>query len=279
MKDNIQHHVSLPDPNKMLIIERIDYQNPYDYKKLHRHDYFELIFVRDGNGSQLIDFSPYDVSEGDIYIIYPGQLHLMNRNTATGYLVQFRKDVFEYINPVRHYHLFFNSGKISCDVNTFNHLYDLIVRIKELLTTTSTSSLTAHRAYSYLQIILITIAELNNENLNHNKEHYILEDYLSLLTDNIHEKKKVSEYCALMNCSAEKLNDACKKSLGKNALELIHEELILEIRRLMLLNELSYKEIAYQLNFDSQGNFNAFIKNKTGLTPKELQQAVLDIYN
>lgn len=263
----------------MLIIERIDYQNPYDYKKLHRHDYFELIFVRDGNGSQLIDFSPYDVSEGDIYIIYPGQLHLMNRNTATGYLVQFRKDVFEYINPVRHYHLFFNSGKISCDTNTFNHLYDLIVRIKELLTTTSTSSLTAHRAYSYLQIILITIAELNNENLNHNKEHYILEDYLSLLTDNIHEKKKVSEYCALMNCSAEKLNDACKKSLGKNALELIHEELILEIRRLMLLNELSYKEIAYQLNFDSQGNFNAFIKNKTGLTPKELQQAVLDIYN
>lgn len=279
MKDNnIQHHVSLPDPSKLLIVERIDYQNPYDYKKLHRHDYFELIFVKDGNGSQIIDFSPYDVAQGDIYIIYPGQLHLMNRNTATGYLVQFRKDVFEYINPVKHYHLFFSSGKISCDTATFNHLYDLIFRIKELLVATNSSSLKAHRAFSYLQIILITLAELHNQSLNHSKEYYILEDYLSLLTDNINEKKKVSEYCALMNCTAEKLNDACKKSLGKNALELIHEELLLEIRRLMLLNELSYKEIAFQLNFDSQGNFNAFIKNKTGLTPKELQQAVLEIY-
>jgi len=54
---------------------------------------------------------------------------------------------------------------------------------------------------------------------------------------------------------------------------------LLEIRRLLLLNELSLKEIAYELNFDTQGNFNAFVKAKTQMTPKELQKAVLEIYN
>ncbi len=278
MEEQTTDYVALPDPQKLLIVERIDYNNPYDYKKLHRHDYFEVILVNEGEGNQLIDFQSYNISKGDIYVIYPGQVHLMNRETAKGFLIQFRKDIFEYIQPLKHYHLFFHSGKVKCNTNTFEHLLDLTTRIKELMTSKQ-SSLAAHRAYSYLQIILITLSEEHNDSIDHHRDYYIVEEFLSLLTTNIYNHKKVSEYCKLMNCTSDKLNEACKKSIGKNALELIHEELILEIRRLMLLNELSFKEIAFELNFDSQGNFNAFIKNKTGLTPKQLQLSVQDIYN
>ena len=80
-----------------------------------------------------------------------------------------------------------------------------------------------------------------------------------------------------MGVNAEKLNKACKEALGKNALELIHEELLLEIRRLILFGNLSLKEIAYELNFDSPQNFSAFVKLKTGLVPLELQAAIREI--
>lgn len=262
----------------MLMIESLDYSNPYDFKKMHRHDYFEIIFVSEGAGSHLVDFTSYPINVGEIYIIYPGQVHLMNRNTANGLLIQFRKNIFEYIHPVNHHNLYSPSALVNCDTILFQHLYDLAERMKELVTEqNSLSPLSKHKAYGYLQIILLSLVELNKGAVS-DKDRKMLDEYLSLITTHIQSKKKVSEYAALLSCNPDKLNDICKKSLGKTALEMIHEELLLEIRRLLLLNEMSLKEIAFELNFDSQSNFSAFIKTNTGMTPTELQSSVLDIY-
>lgn len=270
--------VSLPHPNKLLIIEPLDYPNPYDFHKAHRHDYFEIILVKNGNGFQQIDFSPYDISSGQLFTIYPGQVHLMERKTAEGMIIQFRKNIFEFIHPLKHSHLYFSQASFDLDEETFSHLYDMTESIWQLLQQEELSPLSIHKAYSYLQIILITLIEKHTNSLNVN-EHQVVTQFLSLLPQYIKSKKKVSEYCDLMSCSSDKLNLACKAGLGKTALKLIHEELILEIRRLLLLNQLSLKEIAYELNFDSPANFSGFIKANTGLTPTELQSSILKIYN
>ncbi len=270
--------VILPDPHKMLVVEPLDYNNPYDYKSLHRHNYFEIIFVKEGNGSQLIDFTSHVMSAGDVFVIYPGQVHLMNRNTTNGILIQFRKDIFEYLHPLRHYQLS-AASRINTPATLFDHLYDIARRISELLRSSPLSPMSIHKAYSYLKIILISLIESVSDRISNDKEHHILEEYLTLITTHIQTKKKVGEYSDLLNCSPDKLNDVCKRILGKSALELIHEELILEIRRLLLLNEFTLKEMAFHLNFDSQANFSAFIKTKTGMPPSTLQKTVLEIYN
>lgn len=271
-------YVDLPQPSKMLTIEPLDYQNPYDFKALHRHDYFEIVLINKGEGSQLIDFTSYDIGKGGVFAIYPGQVHLMKRNTANGLLIQFRKELFEYINPVKHYHLY-GYPSYECEDSLFNHLYDLTERIQQLVKKDALTTIAKYKAYSYLQIILISLIEQGNSKIRRDKDHFLFTEFLSLITTHIYTKKKVADYGEMMNCSTAKLNEACKKGIGKNALELIHEELLLEIRRLLLLDELSFKEIAYALNFDSPSNFNGFIKNKTGMTPKELQHTVLEIYN
>jgi AraC family transcriptional activator of pobA len=271
--------VSLPHPNKLLIIEPLDYPNPYDFHKAHRHDYFEIILVKSGNGFQQIDFSPYDIHGGQLFTIYPGQVHLMERNTAQGMIIQFRKNIFEFIHPLKHSHLYFSEASFELDDETFSHLYNLTESIWQLLQKEELSPLSIHKAYSYLQIILITLIEKNCSTTVDLHEHQVVTQFLSLLPQHIKTKKKVSEYCDLMNCSSDKLNIACKNGLGKTSLKLIHEELILEIRRMLLLNQLSLKEIAYELNFDSPANFSGFIKANTGLTPTELQSDILKIYN
>lgn len=270
--------VSLPHPNKLLIIEPLDYPNPYDFHKAHRHDYFEIILVKSGNGFQQIDFSPYDIQSGQLFTIYPGQVHLMERKTAEGMIIQFRKNIFEFIHPLKHSHLYFSQASFDLDEETFSHLYDMTEGIWQLLQQEELSPLSIHKAYSYLQIILITLIEKHSNTLDLN-EHQVVTQFLSLLPQHIRSKKKVSEYCELMSCSSDKLNLACKAGLGKTALKLIHEELLLEIRRLLLLNQLSLKEIAYELNFDSPANFSGFIKANTGLTPTELQSSILKFYN
>lgn len=278
--DNQHKHilpVSLPHPNKLLIIEPLDYPNPYDFHKPHRHDYFELIFVTAGNGKQQIDFTPYKMEAGQMFTIYPGQVHLMERGTAEGILIQFRKDIFEFIVPLKHYRLYFPNSVFTLDADTFGHLNDLAERMLRLLQQDDLTRLSIYTAYSYLQIILITLSEkYSSKELLLGPR--IIIRFLSMLPQHIYTHKKVSDYCVLLNCSAEKLNQECKATLGKNALELIHEELMLEIRRLLLLGNLSLKEIAFELNFDSQANFSGFIKARTGLTPSELHATILEIY-
>ena len=272
------HPVSLPHPNKLLIIEELDYSNPYDFHKPHRHDYFEIILVKNGEGRQYIDFSSYTMEGGQLFAIYPGQIHLLERNTAQGLLIQFRKDIFEFIHPVKHHDLYFPVQSANPDAQTFNHLYDLAARIQVLLQTEELSPLSMQKAYSYLQIILITLPELYHAKAVHHGQP-IIDNFLSLLTQHIRTHKKVADYCIMLNCRLDKLNSACKSYLGKTPLELIHEELLLEIRRMLLLNTTSLKEIAYELNFDSPANFSGFIKMRTGMTPSELQASILKIYN
>ena len=98
--------VSLPHPGRLLVIEELDYSNPYDFNALHRHDYFEIILVKSGEGEQLIDFSTYSMGSEQVFSIYPGQVHLMRRNTTTGLLIQFRKDIFEFMYPLKHHLLY-----------------------------------------------------------------------------------------------------------------------------------------------------------------------------
>jgi AraC family transcriptional activator of pobA len=278
-KDNLQSQpVSLPHPNKLLIIEPLDYPNPYNFHQPHRHDYFEIILIKSGKGKQRIDFSPFDIAGGQIFTVYPGQVHLMQRDTAQGMIIQFRKDIFEFIYPIKHSHLYFPEPVFNLDEETFDHLYSLTESMYQLLQKKHLSSFSIHKAYSYLQIILISLTELHHEKITLQGNHTVVQ-FLSLLPQHIKSKKKVAEYCELMGCSADKLNIACKTGLGKTALKLIHEELMLEIRRMLLLNNLSLKEIAYELNFDSPANFSGFIKAGTGLTPSELQASILKIYN
>ncbi|AXG73986.1 helix-turn-helix domain-containing protein [Flavobacterium arcticum] len=276
-KDVDVNAVQLPQHDKPLVIEPLDYSNPYDYHKPHRHDYFEIILVKNGKGRQFIDFQEYNMLGEQLYAIYPGQIHLMYRNTATGLLIQFRKDIFKFLQPLKHYQLYFPEQVFNLDTENFNHLYDVTERMMRLLENKELTPFAHHKIYSYLQIILISLPELHDAKSAMLKTNIVTE-FLSLLPQHIKTQRKVSDYCNLMECSTEKLNDACKASLGKTPLKLIHEELILEIRRLMLLNKLSLKEIAFELNFDSQANFSNFIKSQSKLTPSELQATTLEIY-
>lgn len=262
--------VSLPHPGRLLAIEPLDYSNPYDHHALHRHDYFEIIFAKEGSGRQLIDFSILPIGKKQVFSIYPGQVHLMWRETTTGLLIQFRKDIFEYMYPLRHHFMYASSPCFNFSEAEFDHLYSIAESIQMLLKKEELGTLSAHKAYKYLGIILISLIEKGEEKVKF-EHRTIITEFLSLMTEHIAVKKKVSEYCSLMGCHPDKLNLSCRETLGKTALQLIHEEILLEIKRLIILGQLSLKEIAFRLNFDSQANFSAFIKMRTGLTPSALK--------
>jgi len=163
--------VRLPHPNKMLVIEPIDYPNPYDYFRPHRHDYFEIILIQKGTGHQYIDFKRFEMRGGQLFNVYPGQVHIMHRNTAQGLLIQFRKDLFEFIRPLQHYHLYFIDPAFNPDPQAFSRLYSIAEQMAELLAKEDLSPLAIYKAYSYLEILLISLAEMRDDKISAGNGH------------------------------------------------------------------------------------------------------------
>jgi AraC family transcriptional activator of pobA len=102
--------------------------------------------------------------------------------------------------------------------------------------------------------------------------------FQQLLEEKFLETHAVQEYAEELQTTEKKISTLTKKHLGLSPLQVIHNRILLEAKRLLLFEKTSYKEIAYHLGFDSPASFSQFIKNKTGLTPSELSQTLVEIH-
>ena len=260
--------------NQFIKIESIDYANPYDYKKLHRHDYYEIILIRQGGGTQIIDFEESPLCSNSVYVVFPGQVHLMQRTPISqGFVVQFTHlAMFEKFLPL------YELDAIIENEAAFEELWRVFQQLQANLQGSYMHFITQH----YLHILLWKILQLKTLDPASSKSTVsipsTLKQFLSLLDQHLAHTRVIKQYAEWLSITPKKLNELCKKHWGKTTLQVIHERLLLEIKRLLMTQNLSHKEVAYHLQFDSPAAFSGFVKKKTGLTPTELQQQLEQIY-
>lgn len=74
-------------------------------------------------------------------------------------------------------------------------------------------------------------------------------------------------YASILNIHPNHLNSVVKSITGKTSLNLIHNHILELAKSQLTQTNLSVKEIAYSLHFDSPSNFGSFFKRNTGMTP------------
>ncbi len=85
-----------------------------------------------------------------------------------------------------------------------------------------------------------------------------------------------SYYAQKLSIHPNHLNSVVKSISGITALNHIHNHILTLSKSYLAQTDLSSKEIAYSLHFDSPNNFSSFFKKNTGLTPTEYRkQAIL----
>lgn len=63
---------------------------------LHRHDFFFILALQNGEGIHEIDFTPYKVTGNSIYFLRPGQVHkLALQSGCTGFLVEYNAEFYQ----------------------------------------------------------------------------------------------------------------------------------------------------------------------------------------
>lgn len=280
-KEILQVH-SLEKDSMQINILPLDHSNPYDFKREHRHSYYEIILVERGGCNQLIDFINYPGHDFSCYIICPQQVHLMNRNSSQGIVVQFTEDRVNSVelNSALRRLLFFENAAI-----VFENKKDLYEELNLLLTILSKylieNDINSNHICSHLLqgIISIIVGQTSLKDIPEKvSSKNLLTNFYLLLETHFTDNVGVQFFIDKLGCSEKKLSEITKKHTGLSPLQVIHNRILLEAKRIMLFEELTHKEISYQLGFDSPASFSSFIKTKTGFSPIELVKQLAQIH-
>ncbi|WP_298519491.1 AraC family transcriptional regulator [uncultured Kordia sp.] len=263
-------------------IEFISHTNSYDYKAIHRHNYYEILFFKNGGGYQIIDFKKHPIQHNSCYVVKPRQVHLIRREEeADGLLIQFTepmifsdvlKKSLSVLDRLHNEPVIFEHNKVLTDF--------FIIALEDI------KQLSDEKSMFYKQKIaheLCSVLYNIEESLQKNTERKtrvtsdLISNFANLIETNM-TRLSVKEYADLLHVSTKKLAQITKKQLGLTPLKYIHKQLLIEIKRDLTFKELSHKEIAYNYNFDSPSNFSLFVKSQTGLSPSELQKNLLENY-
>jgi AraC-like DNA-binding protein len=93
-----------------------------------------------------------------------------------------------------------------------------------------------------------------------------------LVETNYRTHHAVSDYADLLNKSPKTLANLFALYNQQSPLQVIHQRIALEARRLLLYTDKSTKEIAYELGFDEVPHFSRFFKKQVGLPPSEFKE-------
>jgi len=238
-----------------------------------RHNYYMIIWVKEGSGTHLIDLEKFEITNKTIYCLRPGQIHLFRPTENTdGYVISFNSE-FLCLHE-NNFDLLLNTGLF----NTFSHSPAFSVH-EEMERELDHAALKMKQEFDnmfllrseilrvFLKIFLIHLTR-QYENLSYkttqSKNVELAKKFHSLLEKNFTKKKMVTDYAEELIVTPNYLNEIVKKVSGFPASHHIQQRIVLEAKRQAVYADLSMKEIAYDLGFDDIAHFSKFFKNVSG---------------
>ena len=245
---------------------------------LHRHDFFFLLALQNGNGKHEIDFTEYEVQNNSIFILRPGQVHqLQLKAGSTGFLAEFDTAFYHPKDKLANQRLIKAGNKNYCafEAERFKKLQDVLANIFNEYTLKQEGYIEVIKAN--LDIFFIEFIRQSSNPLGNTKSSTTyaqerFEEFMDLTSTHITTHKQVSQYADLLNLSTYQLNAITKTTVGKPASELINEQIVLEAKRYLLATPSQVKDIADHLGYEDISYFIRFFKKHTGFSPEAFRK-------
>ncbi|MEX0660466.1 MAG: AraC family transcriptional regulator [Balneolaceae bacterium] len=121
-----------------------------------------------------------------------------------------------------------------------------------------------------LKRFIIRCTRLANKQLVKNGDNQseidLIRHFNVLVEEHFKTKKSVSEYAELMYKSPKTIANVFSKNSDRTPLEVIHERVIIESKRMILYTDKTVKEIGMDLGYDDPAQFSKLFKKHVGLT-------------
>jgi AraC family transcriptional regulator, transcriptional activator of pobA len=220
-----------------------------------------LVLCKQGNATIVIDENEFALNENQVITITSGQIHFFKN-------IDGQIDIIELIF---HNGLFCHFGMnevITLKTNTAN---DLFLKIETELKTKPYQYLIS--THNYIELILI---ELNRAKVENGDEIWKPEalflKFLEMVRTHFSESYTLANFSEKLQTTEAKLNELSKLYTNKTAQNVIFSLTVSEAKRMLIYQNLSIKEVAYQLGFNDPFYFSNFFKKHTLISPKEYKK-------
>lgn len=248
-------------------------------EKPHRHDFYVTVIFTKGTGTHEIDFQKYDVSEGSLFFLSPGQVHSWELSPDTdGYIFFFSQPYYEmhYVNQKLKNFPFFNSPSFPRKLQLQSTELEAMIRLFEAIQNEHQSQNVMKQGFILSLITQIYIQSVREFSKDDEKtsatsvsyfKHY--QDFENLLEESFTSQKSISFYASQLNISAKHLNRITQTVMQKTASEIITERVILEAKRMLIYLDEGLVEIAFRLGYEEYSYFARMFRKNTGITPSQ----------
>ncbi len=245
-------------------------------ERIHRTDFYQLLYVTDGELHLTIDFESIVLQMGACVVIAPGQVCSFDSSGAyDGWAVLFTAEFFaetpfdtsflhgsplftSWGEPV----IFFPDKTFSEEILTLFH-----AEMQK-----SQDHLQYIIARNYLRIFLLEADRRISS--SHCNSHEVLQRFCREVETNHAHLYSVSDYLNRLGIHEKTLSAAVKQAFGITPKTYIDRRRVLEAKRLLAHSTLSVKEVAYALGFDEATNFTKFFFRHTHLLPLAFRKQV-----
>lgn len=232
---------------------------------------YQLLYIVEGSGVfRSTHNEETKLKEGDMFLLFPGEWHTYHPNPDTGwksYWIGFRgKNIDDRVDlgflrrekPI--YHIGFSHGIVS--------LYE------QAFTTASEEQAYSQQLLAGIVNHLIGMMYSLERNIELNKSHTHI-DMVKRARLRIYEALEssltIQQIAEELGVSYSNFRKLFKEYTGLSPATYQQDLKLLRAKELLTTTNLSIKEIAYRLNFDSPDYFSAKFKVKTGRKPSDLR--------
>lgn len=257
--------------------EIFDANRHFEVTYPHRHDFYEVLYIKRGSGLHIIDSNSYPVAPPCIFFMSPGQAHKLDLSQdIEGYIFLFAAEFYltsrTNQNRLLEFPFFFTLHQDNPPLYLeqkqqrafIESLFEHAVSEYPCGTPASDELLR-----SILDTLLVSCANIYSQTRPRiaGRGHIMVKRFLQLAEENFMKNIKVDQYAQMLAITPGHLTQVVRELTGRTSNEILHAKQIVEAKRLLVHTSLSVTQIAEQMNFDDQSYFTKFFKKSTGTTP------------
>ncbi|WP_213280172.1 helix-turn-helix domain-containing protein [Chryseobacterium indologenes] len=247
-------------------------------KGIHRDSHYIFTCMESGHVKMMVDFKTVESKDSTLFCVLPGQVHqgLLMKDVC-GWFVAVKAELVP--DTVRS---FFDES--------LGEIQPLPID-KSLIQEMNTTASLLHASYtddmpSSKEGFLVVQSLLNaflgmfvliysRKNLSpassENRALQLSRTFRSLVRKDFKTTKSPSGYAEILNITRGYLTEAVREATGKPAQHWIHQEILIEAKRLLVFTSLSVKEIAYELGYSDHTYFSRLFSKLEDQSPSEFR--------
>lgn len=238
----------------------------------HFHDVYEIYYMNAGTRNYFINDANHPVSEGNLVLIKPYDLH-KTMDTGIGHsrvLINFNREFLPFHQIDEIIEACFSTSKVlSFDFAMQNHIDELVRKM--IIEADSQKVHFYPRLQSQMVELLIEIARYLKENqkadANITPANQKIYEIIQFLKANYDRNLSLEDLSHEIFISQYYMTRLFKKTTGFTIIEYIHSLRIIEAQRLLKETSKKVIDIAQTVGFSNISNFGKVFKALTGISP------------